>query len=205
MTRLLIAAGCHGDDGHVQRLDTEIPRMRDIGDAPGIAWRRSLPHDKRWPDIGQMLLRLDVAGYTPMVLVMSRDWHAMIASQLAAPHAPDGMTATANIRHAYHQIFRDLAELDLPYEVVNYESLVMRPHATVRALLARLGLPAPDALPPIHDGNAKHYAGITDLATGDREQMRADIEAKYGFTPPAEYVTDLMALVDALAAHEVVL
>lgn len=189
MTRLLIAAGCYGDDGHVQRLDRAIP------DVPRLAWRRSLPHDQQWPDVQAIVTKLRTHGYSVSALVMSRDWHAMIASQLAAPHVATEIAAFGNIRNAYHQIFHDLAELHLRFEVVNYEALVLRPRATVTALMARLALPAPDMV-SIYDGNAKHYAGLADFADMDRDQVSAAIEAKYGFTPPAAYVTDLLAFVD---------
>jgi hypothetical protein len=150
LTRILIAAGCYGDDGHEQRLDSAIP------DEPLLVWRRSLPHDKQWPDIAGLVGLLRLHGYAVTAIVSSRDWHAMALSQVQAPHAPDVSTALVQIQQAYLRIFAGLRSTATPFRVVNYEALVMRVETSIR-LLEHLGLPA-EARIEVHDGNAKHYA-----------------------------------------------
>lgn len=152
MTRLLIAAGCFGDDGHEQLLDE--PSWPPMERAPLIVWRRSVPHRGEWPHVPGYLQQMRDHGYETTVLIMSRDWHAMAISQEAAPHADSAEAALRNIRQAYRHIFRFPLG---PYEIVNYEALTQRPAGTVRYLFQRLGLPVPALIPDIYDGNAKYY------------------------------------------------
>ena len=89
MTRILIAAGCAGYDGHDQVFDTALP----IADGRPIVWRRSVPHRREWPEIGWMLRLLCEQGYTPRIVVMARDWYAMARSQASAGHVAPRLTA----------------------------------------------------------------------------------------------------------------
>lgn len=152
MTRLLITAGCYGDDGHKQRLDEHIP-----DNEPLIVWRRSVPHDGQYPDLAKMVKGLRAVGYVVTAVIMSRDWHAMAESQVNAPHTRSKKVAAANTRDAYRHIFAYLP-YQVPYELVNYESLTRRPETAVKRLYERLGLDVPaGAWTYIYDGNAKYY------------------------------------------------
>lgn len=154
MTKLLMVAGCYGDDGHVQRLDRD-----PLPNVPRLVWRRSVPHGKQWPDLSAAIQRLQRGGYVVTVVVTSRDWHAMALSQIEQTHAPDVAGAIRNVQWAYHHIFRALYLTHVPFEVVNYEALVSRPQAVTAQLMTRLGLPAPAEV-SIYDGNAKYYAEV---------------------------------------------
>lgn len=154
MTRLLVAAGCFGDGGHEQRLD------KAILDHPLIAWRRSVPHRKQWPDVGGMIQQLQTHDYDVTVLVMSRDWHAMSLSQVAAPHVADVAAAHEHIQRAYCAIFDALCTTQTPFEVVNYEALTQRPQETVATLMQRLGLSVQQEV-RVYDGNARYYEAVT--------------------------------------------
>lgn len=153
MTRLLIAAGCFGDDGHDQRLDKDL-ELDSIIDCD-LAWRRSFPYgvDHEWPDLPAIRERIHKAGYLATALVMSRDWHAMAISQQYTHTDGDIELALLNIKRAYREIFAGLG--DTPYELVNYEALTQRP-ATVDYLFPRIGLPSPAGV-YIYDGNTRYY------------------------------------------------
>jgi hypothetical protein len=188
MTGLLIDAGCWGDAGHEQRLDTVL------ADAPLLVWRRSVPHDGHWPDIASMIDKLRAAGYAVAAVIMSRDWHALAISQEQRGHTPDVGAALANIRYAYRHIFAHLPG-DVPFELVNYEALVARPAATVGYLFQRLGLP-PLPLVDVYDGNARYYGeGLDQVARGDAALVALRIEDIWGFRPPAAYAAALVAFV----------
>lgn len=151
MTSLLMNAGCWGDDGHTQRLDTVIP------DQPLIAWRRSFPHGGNWPDVANLEHVLTISGYETTAIITNRDWHAMAHSQMKEPYAPEFAptleVTIANIQKAYTTIFQNL---DIPFYVVSYEALVARPQQGVNALLSMIGLPQIKGT-HIYDGNGKYY------------------------------------------------
>lgn len=198
MTSLLMAAGCYGDDGHVQRLDVAGNPLG--ADRPLIVWRRSLPHGGRWPDPRALLSKLWDRDYDVTMLVMSRDWHAMSLSQVSAGHARDASAALGVIDLAYQEIFRAVRS-DVSFELVNYEALTQRPQATVAQLMTRLGLKMPENF-YVYDGNARHYGGIETLGR-DVETVRANIAEKYGFTVPVSYAADLVAFVDEVSREMV--
>lgn len=155
VTRLLIAAGCWGDDGHKQRMDgMSRATLLTLRPAP-LVWRRSVPHNGQWPDVRGIVEGLRDCGYTVTALVVSRDWHAMACSQLHAPHVKSVAEALQNISQAYRRIFAGLGE-DVPFEVVNYEALVAHPRPVLRYLARRLGLSEPADV-QVHDANEKWY------------------------------------------------
>lgn len=155
MTQLLIAAGCDGDGDHWQRWDEETP------EAPLIVFRRHTPANRTppWADDNDVIRGLQDLGYTVHVVLITRDWHSTIISQVEAPHAASVEEAIEKIRNAWRRIFANL-QPDVDFDVVSYESLVMRPAGTVRFLFQRLGLPAPDPMPRIYDGNEKYYPAL---------------------------------------------
>ena len=160
MTRLLMAAGCEGDDGHDQRWDEQFP---DPAERPLIVWRRSVPHRGEWHDADWMIPELLDDGYAVSIVIMSRDWHAMAISQQQIHTNGDIALALSNIRLAYRCIFNDLVighMHDVPYELVNYEAIVMRPAGTLTYLFGRLGLTVPAMVPDIYDGNARYYRDL---------------------------------------------
>jgi hypothetical protein len=151
LTRILILAGCSGDDGHEQRWDNLAPS----GDL--VVWRRSFPHAREVPDVVAMADRLRLLGYSVQALVISRDWYAAARSQVKAGHVPDVVMAERNLSNAYPYIFRGLAAANCPWRGVSYESLASK--STRRALLAALGLRATKEVIELEfqEANEKHY------------------------------------------------
>ena len=148
MTRIFVGVDCAGSYGREQPWDDETP------DEDLIVWRRSFPHRGEWPDVSEMIDLLTEEGYEASPIVMSRDWHCTARSQVNN-HRPKSMEeAIENIRQAYLYIFDAID--GLPYEIVNYEALVLRPTPTVNALFGRLGLPTLGGV-DVRDENAKYY------------------------------------------------
>ncbi len=154
-TRILIEAGCLGDDGHVQRWDTRpIPDWAD--EKRPIVWRRSLPHGGRWPDLYQLVARAGPTGRDLLVVVTVREWWACARSQVRAGHVPGMGQALSHISLAYLRIFSLLAGSSIPYYVLPYEALVLHPGPTIAGLIEWLGLARVPEI-EIRDENAKHY------------------------------------------------
>lgn len=151
VTRLLIDAGCHGSDKHFgQPFDSGIP------DAPPdlAVWRRSVPHNHRWPNITRMVNLLRNRGYSVQMIVTTRDWYAMIQSQVKAGHVTNMHHAYANLQRAYTHIF---SNSNVEYIILSYENLVQRPKEAIAALFHLINLEPPEKIEYIYDGNAKWY------------------------------------------------
>ena len=157
MTRLLIAAGCHGSAEHFdQPFDAGVPE----DGPPLVVWRRSVPHNREWPPIGSMVIELMAAGYQVHAVVMTRDWYCMARSQVRAGHVDWAGQAYANLRQAYPHIFGSLGRLGVGFTVISYESLVQRPEKVLAVLYQWLDLEPPAELPTIVDANAKWYIDV---------------------------------------------
>ena len=152
MTRLLIAAGCDGDGDHHQRFDDTAPTT-DL-----IVFRRHMPARRipAWADGQNVFDALRSLGYAVTVVIMTRDRHCTIKSQLAAPHADDVAGAYFWLHETWREIFKHLPD-DMPFHIVSYESLVQRPYRAVTALYKQLGLEPATAFETIRDGNEKYY------------------------------------------------
>jgi hypothetical protein len=146
---LLRRAGCRsieilgGDDGPQRPLDGHPPLLR-----------RSFPHGPYWVSLRQLVELLGADDV--QVVITTRDWFAMVDSQVGRRLAADHDTAVANIRRAYRDIFAGVAELGLPYVVSSYEALIAQPRYAER-LLSTLGLPS--ASVECYEANAKWYGG----------------------------------------------
>ena len=163
MTDLLVHAGCDGSSGHsswrektapesledIQPWDIELPVDQDP-----IVWRRSVPHLHDWPDIKGMARVLDERDYAIHAIVMTRDRHAALQSQVKWHHIDNIDVGRDNIEKAYLHIFKHLKEADIPYLMASYESLVTYPPSQDR-LLEELGFKLPVVRMEMWDGNTK--------------------------------------------------
>lgn len=152
VTRILVASGCYGDGTHGQRLDTNIPDDEKI-----IAWRRSFPHARRWPDIDAMVERLQGKDYNIFAYVTMRDWYPMAKSQVGRGYAQSVNHAFQNAQNAYALIFSKLNKLNVRCAVFSYDALVTRPQKYLSYMLSIVGLEPPKDFEQISDGNAKYY------------------------------------------------
>lgn len=153
LTRLLIAGGCVGDGDHVQRWDYEAPE----GDL--VVLRRHQPTGRlpEWAEQhGNVITALQAFGYTVVGVIITRDWHCTVQSQLAAPHAADVEEGRQLNMSCWRNIFLNLPD-DVDYEIVSYESLAQRPQQVVDVLYRRLGLTSAEPVESIEDANGKYY------------------------------------------------
>lgn len=155
MTRLLIQAGCRGQDEHEQAFDDELPEATEP-----IVWRRSIPHGHFWPNLLSMITVMQTMKYEPKIVVTTRDWFAMSHSQLEAQHVKSIEEALKRIKMAYRHIFEYL--LDMPtidYIISSYESLVLQEGAfqNITDFLCLRHVPFEEL--HVFDGNKQYYAG----------------------------------------------
>lgn len=180
VTDLLLHAGCHGGSDHVAWLpdehalgpehdkpwDSELPTdvqpwdIRPPTDEDPIVWRRSVPHLGGWLDIKAMVSGLNGAGYVVRAIIVTRDTHSAIQSQLKWHHARSVDEAQRNIRKAYSEIFTQLAACDTSFVVTSYEALTRHPAAREQ-LVAELGLSLPGGF-EVWDGNEKWHGEPAD-------------------------------------------
>lgn len=170
MTQILINAGCAGSAGHEQPFDDET---YDLHQHPVIVWRRSVPHNGKSLTLSRMYRRLGIYSADVCAIVMTRDLHCMVQSQIRdCQHANSGIEAQKNVQSAYAEIFSQLDEYSIPFVVVPYESLVLGGDSAQKNLLAYLGLgsdsqsPAP-VFVPVYNGNQKYWQLTGTLAMSE--------------------------------------
>ncbi|MCG8456045.1 MAG: hypothetical protein MI919_07170 [Holophagales bacterium] len=165
VTDLLVHGGCHGHSGEHgpwhgdakasardrQPWDEKLPSGEDP-----IVWRRSMPHLRRWPDLGRMANDLEARGYRIHVVVVTRERFAATQSQLKWGHVANEAEAHRNIEQAFRHIFQHIEAADLRATVVSYESLLQGSAAQER-LLHGLGLAPPEKPFDVWDGNRKWH------------------------------------------------
>jgi len=153
MTRIIMACGVKGDDGHRQRWDDlNFPPARQ-----DIVFRRSIPHGGIIPDIPTIVNKMEGRGYTVMMVVMVRDPYVMAKSQIRNRHVNDLVEAYANIANAYRLIANYVGTGRVPSFFVPLEALVLH-HQAARYITSLLGLHLRERV-DIYDPNAPYYEG----------------------------------------------
>ena len=159
--RLLMEAGCTGDDGWVQPFDRQPPKAAD---APLAVWRKSVPHGRawdRWPDIVGMVQTCYMNGYSDIrVIITVRDWHVLKRSQVRARHVKTLDEAEKAIRRAYLHIFGQLASMPhIPWYICPAAALTLHQTKATRGFLHEIGLDSPRRAMAFKDPDAKYYQG----------------------------------------------
>lgn len=177
-TRILVAAGCQGDEGHEQRWDAGLPvRVPSMPEGAPLVWRRSVPHGGRWPDLVTWIQGVRDRGYAVQAVVTTRDWRCMVESQVLAGHVRTPGQAKGNIERAYDSIFGALGLALAPFVTLSYESLVQRPERVQVWLAETLRLPTVPRV-TVYDGNAPYWARVSTRDAGDltisREQRMGE-------------------------------
>lgn len=158
-TRMLagafIAAGCFGDAGHDQRLDSAVFGSLKAGDWPAVL-RRSYPHGLAWPilDRYQALLRERFQAETTVVAIW-RERDFVVWSKVAR-----GFGKLAAIEREVDQarsILREQFEsYNGPKITTNYEEFVACGDER-RRVFESCGFEVPRL--QLYDANLKHRAG----------------------------------------------
>ncbi len=92
---------------------------------------------------------------------MSRCQLIVEQSMLAAPHAATLSRARGQVQFCWKSIFENIP-WDVPFEVVQYESLVKQPELYLKLLGARVGLSFPDTVEEVIDGNDKYWSALRE-------------------------------------------
>lgn len=177
LVELLVAHGCYGKSGHVQPFDDRrafggnswpnhlrrpdrFPRTL----APCLAMHRSIPHNKVWVDLAQLVREITAVGYEPRILVSLRAEHVAEVSQVSRKHVRTIDQAHENIHHAQRHIFEQLATMPTVwFRVVLYEQLAHEDY--VRWLVEHeLGLTLAAEYPRFEDRDAYRLAELERLA-----------------------------------------
>ena len=96
-------------------------------------------------------------GTGTQATVITRDWHAVIESQLRVKHSRSRDESWQRLQKAYPMMFGGLAEHNVPFVVVSYEALVGLGEPYVDHVLRMLNLEPPEAVEDLIDGNGKYY------------------------------------------------
>lgn len=186
VTKLMINAGCYGEDAHLQSMDGHIKEKRwskinEIIQIQPIVWRRSFPHDAEYPDVYRTMV-IPLKNECRLVdrdfyfLITFRDWFPASRSAAIAGHSSTPYTAIEKLREAYIQIFQMFNRFPaLEYYMVSYEGLVTYPHFAVPIMYRQAEIYVPIQKMPLiaktlHDANYKHFRGFKKDAWEDVQE-----------------------------------
>ena len=138
LTEAFVRLGYFGDYGHSQRLDD----MRFSGRPDRIVLRRSMPHGAEWPNVADIVRRLQDASYHVRPALIWRDKDCCCLSQARNQgHAHEA--SSRNIPEAIERLFAEFATVRLWPVCAYLGAFVKCPQ--VRTEFFRLfGEPAPD-------------------------------------------------------------
>lgn len=140
-TKILMAGGCIGDDGHDQLWDKTRP-TDDL-----IVWRRSIPHRSHRLDMQSVVDWL--RGYQIHAVIPVRDHGCIENSQMRE------LGRVIDPHVSYMTIFEQLAEFSTPFTLVSFESLVLDPDGVQKGLWESLRLNGGSTV-PVYDANLKY-------------------------------------------------
>jgi len=155
MTRIMIMAGCYGQDTNKQALDMGLDNKPDL-----IVFRRSVPHMGKLETVEHWIRKMWAENYDVKVIYTSRNFFEMSKSQVKQGHVGMIHQAEQNIRMAKEMIEVGLMAVKCEFVMSQYEDLVRYKQEHVRFICERLGLGTP-AIPAnlIYDGNEKYKKG----------------------------------------------
>ena len=133
ITRILIGAGCQGDDVHLQSFDIEnnfddySSCSLPLAKSP-VVLRRSFPYGMWWPDIPMLINSIKQQNYDPYIVIVSRDWKGILGSQVRRKMAGgQEEDILHNIRKTYKFILSNISMEK--FVIVNYENLILEKKA----------------------------------------------------------------------------
>lgn len=138
LTEAFVRLGYFGDFGHSQRLDD----MRFVGNPDRIVLRRSMPHDAEWPNLAEIIRRMQDASYYVRPVLIWRDKDCCRLSQ-AANHNHAHETSSSNIPEAIERMFAEFAAVRL-WPVCAYLGAFVKYREVRTEFFRRFGEHAPD-------------------------------------------------------------
>lgn len=158
MCRIFNQAGFYGKESG-NYFDAHLPVEKDK-----LVWHRTYPRDgygqgaRTWVEISKMVSPLKKAGFDVRAVVMSRDWHSIIQSQLRVKHTRSYDESWQRLQKAYPMIFQGLSEHNIQFVVVNYESLMIYGKPVIDNTMRMLDIEPPEIIETLKDGNKKYYS-----------------------------------------------
>ena len=155
MRHALHLAGCYYD-----APDWDDAAKDDAGhnfDVPykSIVFHRSIPHGRWpliWPRLSMLRQNMEQAGYTVQPLLMVRDWHATVSSQIKRKNIP---TTVKEAEHNIREAIRTVSTCLPDFILVTYEAFCLNEKFRRWLFVERLNLPEPAI--EIWYANDKHY------------------------------------------------
>lgn len=153
LTRYFIEAGCIGQDGFVQKFDTELPvpetdivwKTHNLGTQPGTV------------EIKSVISRAIKAGYEPVVLLLQRDPHALAQGQVQRGFHTDFNEALSLAYNWYVDAFAFLKKQKIIWRLISYDSIVCYKQDYLKEVLAEFQLTHPASF-YINDQNEKYFS-----------------------------------------------
>ena len=140
MQEILRQAGCavHKDGLPMQRCD--------------LVWRTSIPEAGSFPLLVSQQLKWRREGYKVVPLIMTRDWNAIVQSQIKRAYVNSREIAEGEIREAYRFAFTQCSG----FIAVSYESFCTSREFRKWLFEERLGLPLVEDF-QIYYANGQYY------------------------------------------------
>ena len=170
LASLLVRAGCKGKGATFQPFDKTLPNE----ESPVVVIR-SFPHGDVWLDLEKIIAKLLTRGYNVVVLVTVRNAVAVIGSQIKRGHSLTEDLAEYQNNRAYAHIYNSLMNYGVHSFTIPYESIILHPEESVKALLKLLRLPqvtkgrvqVEGISRDIEDQNLKHYKAFLEEGNED--------------------------------------
>lgn len=143
VTRLFVEIGCVGGFTHHQPLDKFVQGGGGIeqhGEDARFVFRRSVPHNLSWPDLGDIDKRFKEHGCETLWIVLVRDWYALAHSKARQGHTKALDEAYGKLVPQYNHIFKCILENDLNYILLSTSLMFVHPVRALRRLEEMTGL-----------------------------------------------------------------
>lgn len=175
VTKLMVDGGCWGEHSHNQKMDDLViekrwDKIKAIAEKQPIVWRRSIPHDKKYPDIARDLVNpLMENGFTErdfFFLVTTRDWFCASRSAAIRGHSSTPQGAMDKLKEAYMRIYHFFNIFpSFDFYSVSYDSLVKYPEFAIPIMFRQAEIYVPITKMPVLvqdmvDNNYKHLHGF---------------------------------------------
>lgn len=174
LTDIFIKGGFFGCNGHSQKIDKMLKHEKIPDDVKNITLerlviRRSLPYDGKMVDLQAMITSFKKIGYKRFtVLIIIRNWNWVVKSQTNKKHRPphranfgwQHQPRDDVMRYSYNHLFKQLVDIDIPFYLITYESLIYETKYVFQWLKKEFDLDPIDI--KIFNGNEKYFCDMNE-------------------------------------------
>ena len=144
--------------------------IEEIAHGAPFVTGRSYPCSKVWPDARKFYFDAQAAGYTPLIVILTRD------SSIAARSAHDRHQDPHDVKYKWNRMLELAAGPDIAYKYISYEALLLGGKHYFDAWLAEIDPAlsiAPSCFNHIFDANVKHVQPIIPYEQLEKESPPA--------------------------------